>query len=86
MADEVNALLKNGTWSLVPFHPSINLIGCKWVYHIKYKADGTIERHKARLVAKRIHQQYGLDFTKTFSPVVKPMTTLLVISPAYSQG
>lgn len=41
---EIDALKKNDTWSLVPPPPNQKVIGCKWVYKIKRKADGTIER------------------------------------------
>jgi hypothetical protein len=48
MDDELNALLKNGTWSLLPSSPSMNIIGCKWVFKVKEKSDGSIFRYKAR--------------------------------------
>uniref|UniRef100_A0A2N9IRZ8 Integrase catalytic domain-containing protein n=1 Tax=Fagus sylvatica TaxID=28930 RepID=A0A2N9IRZ8_FAGSY len=78
------ALQKQGTWSLVPKPPFKNIVGCKWVYKLKYNSDGTIARHKARLVAKGFHQQYGIDFDETFSPVVKPPTVRLILSLAVS--
>jgi histone deacetylase 1/2 len=56
MVDEINAMLKNKTWTLVPLSLSQNLVGCKWVFRVKHKLDGIIERHKARLVAKEFHQ------------------------------
>ncbi|CAN6711752.1 unnamed protein product [Malus baccata var. baccata] len=57
MQDEYNALISTGTWSLVPSHPSQNIVGCKWVFRVKKKADGTIDRYKTCLVAKGFHQQ-----------------------------
>jgi hypothetical protein len=56
MDEEYNALMKNGTWHLVPFASGQNVIDCKWVYKIKRKADGTVDRYKARLVAKGFKQ------------------------------
>jgi hypothetical protein len=83
---EFDALLRNQTWTLVPSHPSQNLIGCKWVFRVKRKADGTVERHKARLVAKGFHQQFGVDYDETYSPVIKPTTVRTVLSLAISSG
>jgi hypothetical protein len=57
MEDEYGALMKNKTWRLVPPQPGRNLIDCKWVYKIKHKAHGPIDRYKARLVAKGFKQR-----------------------------
>jgi hypothetical protein len=86
MDDEYAALMKNKTWRLVPPQPSRNVIDCKWVYKIKHKADGSVERHKARLVAKCFKQRLSIDYDDTFSPVVKTATIRLVLSLAVSQG
>jgi hypothetical protein len=77
---EFDALLKNQTWTLIPSSSAQNIIGCKWVFRIKRKADGTIEQHKVRLVAKGFHQQPGVDYGETYSPVVKRTTVRLVLS------
>ena len=50
-----DALMQNGTWVFTPPSLSQNLIGCKWVYRIKRHADESIERYKARLMAKGFH-------------------------------
>ena len=52
MDDEYDALMKNKTWHLVSTKKDSNVIDCKWVYKIKRKADGSIDRYKARLVAR----------------------------------
>jgi hypothetical protein len=83
---EFNALLQNQTWSLVAKQPFQNLVGCKWVFKLKRKADGSIERHNACLVAKGFHQQAGVDFGETYSPVVKPTTIRTVLSLAFLAG
>ena len=63
-----------------------DVIDCKWVYKIKMRSDGKIDRYKARLVAKGFKQRYGIDYEDTFSPVVKAATIWLILSLAVSRG
>jgi hypothetical protein len=86
MKDEIVALHANATWSLVPFDPSMNIVGCRWVYKIKRRVDGAIDRYKARLVARGFTQHEGIDYSETLSPVVKPITVRLVLTIAVSKG
>uniref|UniRef100_A0A2N9HHW9 Integrase catalytic domain-containing protein n=1 Tax=Fagus sylvatica TaxID=28930 RepID=A0A2N9HHW9_FAGSY len=86
MQEEFDALKKQGTWSLVLPPPHKNIVGCKWVYKLKHHSDGTIARYKARLVAKGFHQQHGVDYEETFSPVIKPPTVRLILSLAVAQN
>ena len=50
------------------------LIGSKWVYHVKYKPNGEIDRYKEHLVAKGYNQIEGLDYKNRFSPMAKSVT------------
>ncbi|GJX83605.1 ribonuclease H-like domain-containing protein [Tanacetum coccineum] len=74
MRDEYTALIKNSTWTLVPWPPDANVVRCIWLFRHKYLANGTLSRYKARLVANGVTQLEGVDVDETFSPIVKPGT------------
>ncbi|GKE48613.1 ribonuclease H-like domain-containing protein, partial [Tanacetum coccineum] len=74
MNQEMNALLRNGTWELVKLPEGRKAIGSKWIYKIKFRSSGEIDRYKARFVAQDFGQKEGIDYEETFSPVVKMVT------------
>ncbi|GKE99607.1 ribonuclease H-like domain-containing protein, partial [Tanacetum coccineum] len=84
MYDEYNALIKNGTWLLIPRPAGVNMVRSMWLFKHKFHSDGTLSRYKARLVANGSSQQLSVDFDETFSPVVKPATICTILSLAVS--
>ena len=76
----MTALHNNHTWVLAPRQPHMNVIGCKWVFKTKLNSDGSLDQLKARLVAKGYNQQEGVDYTETFSPVIRPATIHTILS------
>ncbi|KAH9649579.1 protein kinase domain-containing protein [Citrus sinensis] len=71
ICEELRALYKNRTCALADLPSGKKTVGCKWVFMVKHKADGSIERFKVGLVAKEYTQTYGIDYRKTFAPVAK---------------
>jgi hypothetical protein len=82
MDRELATLKKAGTWVDVPRPPNKNIVSSKWVYRVKCKADGSVNKYKARLVACGFTQIYGVDYFTTFSPVAKlsSFCTILTIA------
>ena len=77
---EYHALVHRGTWDLVPRPIDANIVTCKWFFTLKYHPNGTVARHKARLVARGFTQAHGIDYTETFSPVVRMNSIRILLS------
>ena len=79
-------ILKNFTWELIDPPLGCKPIGCKWIFRNKYKVDGTLEKHKAQLVAKGYSQKEGIDFVETFASTEKWTTIHALLSLAAQNG
>ena len=82
MIKEFSALTQHETWELVDLPSGANLVGCKWVYKTKRKANGEIDRYKARLVAQGYSQEEGIDYNEVFAPVAKYKSIRTVLAIA----
>ena len=80
--NEVESILSNHTWKLVDLPPSNKPLQCKWIFKRKMKADGAIDKYKARLVVKGYKQREGLDYFNTYSPITRITSIRMLISIA----
>ncbi|WZY99772.1 hypothetical protein YC2023_072101 [Brassica napus] len=83
---EAGAMIKNDTWYESELPKGKKAVTSRWIFTIKYKADGTVERKKSRLVARGFTQTYGEDYIETFAPVAKLHTIRIVLSLAVNLG
>lgn len=67
MLVEYNAFIKNWTWELVPRTTCTNFVSGKWLYSHKFRSDGSLDRCKARWVARGFDQQPGIDYSETLA-------------------
>ena len=85
MEDEIKALESNDTWILSELSHGKKPMGCKWIFTVKDKANGCVERYKVRLVAKGFTNSYGIDYQETFASIAKLNTIRVLLSLAVNQ-
>jgi len=82
MQAELDALEQNNTWVLTTLPLGKKALTSKWVYKTKYRPDGSVERHKAKLVIRGFEQIKDKDYKHTFSPMAKLTTVRIFIALA----
>jgi hypothetical protein len=83
---EIESILQNHTWELVDLPLGCKPLGYKWIFKRKMKADGSIDKYKARLVVKGYKQKEGVDYFNTYSPVTRitSIRTLIAIAALHN--
>ena len=78
--------MKNDVWEVVPRPEGRSVVGSRWIYKIKYIAYGSVEKYKARFVAKGYAQKEGVDYEETFTLVARYTSIRFVVSLAAQMG
>ena len=80
MQEELNEMKNHNVWTIIERPNDKNIIGCRWVYKIKFEPFTRNRRFRARLVAKGYNQIYGHDYENVFAPVCKQPTLRLFLT------
>lgn len=70
MDEEMQALEKNNTWEMVDLPEGKETVVCKWVFTVKHRSDGSVERYKAHFVIKEYTQTYGINYHDSFFYII----------------
>jgi hypothetical protein len=82
MIEEYQSIIKNDVWEIVPKPKNKDVVSSKWLYKIKHVSYGSIEKHKARFVARGFSQKEGIDYEETFAPVARYTSIRTIITLA----
>jgi hypothetical protein len=86
MLEEYMSILKNNVWDIVPRPKDKSMVSSKWIYKIKHAADGSVEKFKARFVARGFTQKEGIDYKEAFAPVARYTSIRTIIALASVLG
>src|SRR5713101_7862321 len=86
MIEEYKSIMKNDVWKVIPRPIGKSVVTSRWLYKVKHAADGSVEKYKARFVARGVSQVEGGDYDETFAPVARYSSNRAVISIAAEMG
>ena len=86
MLEEYRSILKNNVWDIMSRPKDKSLVSSKWIYKIKHAADGSVEKFKARFVARGFTRKEGIDYEETFAPVARYTSIRTIIALASILG
>jgi hypothetical protein len=86
MMEEYNSIMNNDVWEVVPRPEGKSVVTSKWLYKLKFVAYGSIEKYKARFMARGFSQVEGFDYDETFSPIARYTSIRALISIAVEMG
>ena len=86
MVEEYDSIMKNQVWEVLPRPEGKQVVGSIWIYKVKHAADESVDKYKARFVAKGFSQKEGIDYDETFALVAKYSSIRTIISLAVEMG
>ena len=86
MVEEYDSIMRNEVWEVVPRPEGKSVVTSRWIYKVKYAADGSIEKNKDRFVAKGFSQVEGIDYDERFAPVARYASIRTVMAIVAEMG
>ena len=80
MVEEYDSIVRISAWDIVPRPEGKSVVGSRWIYKVKQAADGSVEKYKARFVARGFSQIEGIDYEETFAPVARYSSIRTILS------
>ena len=82
MVEEYDSIVRNSAWEIVPRPVGKSVVGSRWIYKVKQVADGSVEKYKARFVARGFSQIEGIEYEETVALVARysSIWTILALS------
>eukprot|EP00253_Pinus_taeda_P023124 PITA_23124 len=86
MVEEYDSIVRNSAWEIVPRPKGKSVVGSRWIYKVKQAVDGSVEKYKARFVARGFSQIEGIDYEETFSPVARYSSIRMILALSTQMG
>jgi hypothetical protein len=86
MVEEYDSIVKNSAWEMVPRPVDKLVVGSRWIYKVKKVDDGSVEKYKARFVARGLSQIEGIDYDETFALVTRYSSIRSILSLSSQMG
>ena len=86
MVEEYDSIVRNNAWEIVPRPEGKSVVGSRWIYKVKQAADGSVEKYKARFVARGFSQIEGIDYEETFAPVARYSSIRMILALSAHMG
>jgi hypothetical protein len=86
MVEEYDSIVKNSSWETIPRPIDKSVVGSRWIYKVKQVVDGSVEKYKARFVARIFSQIEGIDYDETFAPVTRYSSIRSILALSAQMG
>ena len=86
MVQEYDSIVKNSAWEIVPRPVDKSVVGSRWIYKVKQVVDGSVEKYKARFLARGFSQIEGIDYGETFAPITRYSSIRSILALSAQMG